>query len=488
VVKSVRSTTRKPAIKSIGWASADAIGRVILLASATIILSRVIDVEAFGVSAIVLAIAVAAGFLVGTPFEEALVQRRILRSVDLRSAFTVSMLLGVLLVVISIVASPWLASVYKTPEMTWLLPAAMVSVLFNGHGDLATALARRRRRFDDIAAANLISHGIGVIVTIALAFAGFGVWALIAMRLVIVIVRSVVLQYFQRYPLRPELSLKSLKALSHHASISFFDRLAENLTYLVFANLVGIFHGLTSVGYLNMALRVVEPIRGAIVATTHNLSFPYFRRVAHGLETSLARDTVIHLLAFIITAIFAGLAAIMPAMIPFVAGPGWEDAVFIAICLSVGAAIVLPTRLISTALIASGKPIYSLYGNLTSLALVTLFLILGRDGADYGIGLSRLLADIGQALVAVLVPLAFMTWSQTSRLRAIAPAWGLAALMGLSVWAIGQYLAPYGHIAVLALQVIAGVVIQVGLMWLLCKKELRQIINFLRGRDLDLSP
>jgi O-antigen/teichoic acid export membrane protein len=484
VAKNLRSTSRKPLLKSIGWASADAIGRVVLLAFATIILSRLVSVEDFGISAIVLAIAAAAGFLVGTPFEEALVQRRVLRTVDLRSAFTMSMLLGAVLILVSILVGPWLADLYDTPEMAWLLPVVMVSILFNGHGDLSTALARRRRRFEDIAAASLISHAVGVVVTIAMAFAGFGLLALVALRLVVVLVRSVVLQSTQRYPLAPQISFKSLRALAHHASISFFDRLAENLTYLVFANLVGLFHGLTSVGYLNMALRVVEPIRGAIIATTHNLSFPYFRRVSHGLEPVVARDRIIHLLAFIITAVFAGLAAIMPAMIPFVAGPGWEDAVFIAICLSAGAAIVLPTRLISTSLIASGHPIYSLFGNLTSLSLVTLCLLLGRDGPDYLIGLSRLLADFGQAMVTLIVPLGFLAWSQSSRFRAILPAWALAALMGLSVGVIGHYLAPLGYITTLAVQVIAGIAIQVGLMWLFCNQEMRQLINFMRGRDL----
>jgi O-antigen/teichoic acid export membrane protein len=188
VAKSVRSAPRKLILKSIGWATADAIGRVVLLATATIILSRLVDVEGFGISAIVLAIAAAAGFLVGTPFEEALVQRRVLRTIDLRSAFTMSMLLGAVLVLVSILAAPWIARIYDTPEMTWILPVVMVSILFNGHGDLATALARRRRRFEDIAAASLISHGVGVVVTIALAFAGFGVWALIALRLVVVFV------------------------------------------------------------------------------------------------------------------------------------------------------------------------------------------------------------------------------------------------------------------------------------------------------------
>lgn len=488
LAKKLRFGSKTTALKSIGWASADAVGRVVLLASATIILSRIIAAEDFGISAIVLAIAVAAGFFVGTPFEEALVQRRVLRTADLRSAFSVSMLIGIILVLITVPAASWLAGIYNTPEMALLLPVTMLSVFFNGHGDLATALARRRRRFDDIAAASLISHAVGVCITVILAVCGFGVWALIGMRLVIVAVRSIVLQHLQRYPLLPLLSLQSLRSLAYQASISFFDRLTENLTYLVFANLVGLFHGLTAVGYLNMALRVVEPIRGAIVATMHNLSFPYFRNVALGTQAPAARDHIIHLLAFVITAVFAGLAAIMPALIPLVAGPGWQDAIFIAICLSVGGAIVLPTRLISTALIASGKPIYSLYGNFAALILATVLLLLSRDAPDYVIGLARTFADLGQALIAIAVPLVFVHWTSTMRLRLIAPAWFIATLMGGVVFLIGQYLGHLNHLGVLIIQIGAGVLIHICLMGLFCKRELRQILSYLRGRAVEVAP
>ena len=484
--KKLRFGSKTTALRSIGWASADAVGRVVLLASATIILSRIVAVEDFGISAIVLAIAAAAGFFVGTPFEEALVQRRVLRTADLRSAFTVSMLLGLVLVLISLPAATWLAEIYNSPEMALLLPVTMLSIFFNGHGDLATALARRRRRFDDIAAASLISHAIGVCITVILALCGFGVWALIAMRLVIVAMRSIVLQYLQCYPLSPHLSLQSLRSLAYQASVSFFDRLTENLTYLVFANLVGLFHGLSAVGYLNMALRVVEPIRGAIVATTHNLSFPYFRNVALGTQVSGERDRIVHLLAFIITAVFAGLAAIMPALIPFVAGPGWQDAVFIAICLSIGGAIVLPTRLISTALIASGTPIYSLYGNLVALMIATVLLVMSRDAPAYVIGLARTFADLGQAMVAIAVPLILIQWTSLERFRLIAPAWIVAAVMGISVFLIGQYLAHFNHLIVLFAQVALGILIQICLMWCFCRRELRQILLFLRGKGVGL--
>lgn len=481
-MKAPHSTSRRRVLGSIGWAGADAVGRLVLLAGATVVLSRLIDAEDFGISAIVLAIAAAAGFLVGTPFEEALVQRRILRAVDLRSAFTFSMLVGVGVVLLSMSGAPFLAASYDTPEMTLLLPVAMVSIIFNGHGDLATALARRRRRFNDIAASNLLSHAVGITVSLAMAFAGAGVWALVAMRLVIVIVRSAVLQYQLGYPLRPQIAWRSLKTLAHYASISVLDRLADNLSYLAFANLVGIFHGLVAVGHLNMALRMVEPIRGAIVATSHNLAFPHFRRVANGSANPAERDAIIRLLAYIITAVFVGLAAVVPVLMPIVAGPGWEDAAEMAVFLSLGAAILLPTRLIFTALSASGRPKYSLYGSLTGLAMITILLVATHNEPEYMIGLSRTMADAVQSMIAIAVPLAALQWQTRSRLRLLVPAWLVAAAMGAGVVVLGRWMAPYGDLVTLLVSVPIGIALQLLLMWGLRRAELLQIVDFLRGR------
>ncbi len=49
----------------IGWAGGDAVGRLILLSASTIVLSRLIPAEEFGISAIVLTMSAAAALLVG---------------------------------------------------------------------------------------------------------------------------------------------------------------------------------------------------------------------------------------------------------------------------------------------------------------------------------------------------------------------------------------------------------------------------------------
>jgi len=464
----------------IGWAGLDAIGRLVLLSAATVIFSRLLDPADFGVSAIILAIAAAAGLMVGAPFEDALAQRRTLRAEHLRSALGFGLVIAIVLIALSVPAGPWIARIFDAPAMALLLPVTMLSIFFSGHGDLVTARARRRQRFNVISAANLFSHVAAVPVALVAAFLGAGVWSFIILRLVQVVVRSLWMQFAVGYPLRPQLSIEHLADLRRFASFSFFDRLTDNLTYLVFNNLVALFFGLSVLGHVNMAMRLVEPARGAIVATMHNLIFPHFRRLAHGEATAAERDMPIALLAFMIAAVFAGLAALMPVLLPLVSGPGWETAIVIAMCLAWGSAFLLPARPIYTSLSADARPEFSLFSSIIGLALTSVLLIALRDSQPAAVGAARLAGDAAQALFAIFVPLRHLSWTAGERLRLLLPAWLIAFGMFLAASAVLYLLHSYNPLVALAAAIFAGVIAQVVLMALFQRWALRQLLAIVR--------
>lgn len=425
----------------VSWAGADALVRVIALGGVTFILSRLLDPADFGVSAIVLATAAAAGLVVGAPFQDALVQRRVLRKLHLQSALAASLVIGLLLIGGSILLAPQLASAYSAPEIQLLLPITMVSILFSGHGELVGARARRQKRFTEIAAADLVSHLVAAPVAVTAALLGAGVWSLILLRLVAVLVQSLILQARVGYPLLPRFSSAHLADLRRIASIASLDRITDNLTYLVLSNLVASLFGLAMLGQLNMAMRVIEPLRGAVMAAIHNFTFPTFRRIAYANVSPAERDLPVRVLANVTGPIFAGLACVIPLVLPLVTGPGWENAVPIAIGLALGSAIAMPTQPIFTALTAQGRPEYGLLGSLTRLCLTLLTLLVLREWALLAVSLARVSGDVCTALLGLLVPLKNQAWSARTRLALLLPAWGAMVLMSVVtcavIWAIG---------------------------------------------------
>ena len=443
----------------ISWAGIDAAGRLLLLSGSTIVLSRVSSPRDFGVAALVLTIVAVASVFVGAPFEEALTQLPRLRSRHISAALAASWLVGAALFAGALVAAAPLARLYDAAEIRILLPAAMVSIFFSGHSDIVAALARRRRRFNELAYATLAGHVIGVGLSLLIAGFGYGLWALIAQRVLTVIARAFILQWRIGFLIFPRWLPAQLSELSRYASISFLARLTDSVTYLVFNNLVQALFGVLELGQVNMAMRLIEPIRSAITATGHNLAFSFFARASR--EPARLRQMCDHVIthsAFAVTPVFVGLAAVAPVLLPIVAGPGWHGAVVVTIWLSLAGAISAPSGLIFTALSAKGRPELNLLSFLVSFAATVVVLVGAAALGPVSVGLSRVAGDGVRAALAIGISAGGWEWPRRARMAALLPAWRLSAAMGLIVATLDAWLPGGPTFARLAILIGAGIV------------------------------
>lgn len=462
----------------IGWAGLDALGRLALLTGSTIVFSRLITPHDFGLSALVLAIVTVGALFVGAPFEEALAQRRQLRRRHLGAALGVSLALGIGLVMAALAGGQGLARWLGEPDLALLLPVAMASVLVSGHGDILTALARRLRRFNDIAFATLMGHVIGIALAIGVALAGYGVWALIAQRLLVVAARAALLHWCLGFALRPVWAPAELKGMGRFAGFSFLSRLTENLSYLAFNSIVQVFYGTAVLGQVNMAMRLIEPIRGAILGTGHNLAFSFFTRAASPEKLSQRARSVASEAALVTVPMFVGLAVVAPVLVPLVAGPGWEGAVDIAVCLALASALAVPVGPFYTAFSAAGRPEHSFISLVAGFASVLVVMIGFSSMGPLSVGLARLAGDAMRALLALLLPSGELRLTPFQRLDALAPAWMIAAAMGLFTQSAGTLLAPESRLASLALLILAGAALY-GIFVLVLQ---RRVLATLAGR------
>lgn len=475
-----RSASKSRIVSWLGWAGLDAVSRLALMTGSTIVFSRLLEPRDFGVTALVLTIVTVAAIFVGAPFEEALTQRRYLRAAHLRAALGASWLIGLVILVLSVVAGHALANLYGEPEIAALLPVAMSSIFFSGHSDIMTALARRLRRFNEVAYATMLGHVIGIGLALCLAVMGYGLWALVGQRLLVVVARALILQGRIGFLITPTWSSAHIGDLGRFAGMSFLSRLTDTLTYLAFSNLVQIFYGTAMLGQVNMAMRLIEPVRGAITATGHNLAFTFFARAGRDLSDlrKLGRE-IVSQSALLTTPVFIGIAAVAPELLPVVAGPGWDDAVLIAVCLSIASAIAVPAGLFFTAFSAQARPEYSLYSLIVGFVAIVLVLTGFAWLGPISVGLSRIAGDSIRAIFAVGLPLRSFEWPRRERFATLAPAWLLAAVMGVAVAALHRAIAAQPPAIQLVILIPAGVAIYLGLLALFARRQAAFLLSHL---------
>ena len=474
---------RHRVLKWLGWSSIDAIGRIAMLAASTAVLSRWLSPRDFGVAALALTVVTLASVVVGAPFEEALAQRKVLRLAHLRAALTACWLASLACVMLSIPLGFALARAYDEPQFVWALPVGMISAFFSGHSDILTGLIRRRRRFTDLAKATLLGNAVGIAASVAIALAGGGVWALIAQRVLVAAARAILLQARMKdVIILPSRSIGHLRDLARYGGLSLVDRMMDNLTFLAFNYFVGGIYGLTTLGFMNMAMRLVEPIRGAIGATGHNIAFSFFSPLQHDKRRLRDRaKAVISYASLAIAPVFVGLAAVTPTLLPLMAGPGWDQSIGIGVCLAIGSAIAIPARLVFTALSSRARPEYSLIANVAASVVTIAVVLVGVPLGPISVGLSRIAGDLAQALIAIGISPRLLDWTRRDRLLALAPAWALAALMGIFVASLNHALPHFGQLAQVALQIGGGIAIYGLFLALFARQRLNGVAEMVSG-------
>ena len=466
----------------IGAGLADAAGRLVILSATTAFLARLLPPGDFGATALTLSIITAFSMAVGTPYEEALTQAKVVRRADLGAVLGLSTLAALAFLALCVPVGLLLDHVYGREDLRLLLPGTGLLLLAQGPMTLATAVARRRKAFYVINASSIFGHVIGAAVAIGLGLAGAGIWALVSLRIVLVFASAASLFWMLGLRVRPVWSFGRLRRFNRFAGLVLASRVVENATYVVYNTLVGALFGLTVLGYLNIAMRLIEPVRGAIVAVTHNLCFPHFRGTALSRENvgeaaaEISRET-----SALVAPTMMGLAAVSPLVVPLMAGPGWTTAEPIAAALAAGGLLALPSQVVQTALSASGRPQSVLLSYTVALVTLAATLVATAGMHPATIGLARLAGDFALTVTTVLVNGPLIGLSPWPLLRRLSGVWLAATVMAVIVAWLGIRLAEsQGQVIALLIAIPAGIVLYIPLLFLISRASFYSLVERIR--------
>lgn len=388
----------------IGVSAADVAFRLVVQLLTTVVIARALSPEEFGLAALTLTFVVMVGMLLSTPFEEALSQRKVLNTTHLQSALFASFGLTLVLAIASLALAPLLARLAEAPALATLVPLSMLFLFGQGPSAVARAVLRRRRKFVRLAILQSASMAIACGVAVAAALADWGVFALIFQRLIPFVAQPAIAALFAlkagaRAMILPKGNRHSLRDLSR---VSSFHLLRVGLEYaipVVMAFLVNGFFGATVLGWLNIAMRLTEPLRMGIASVGHSIVFAQLVKHRGDMRaTGAATSTVITNVASAAVPAFVGLAVCAPLLMPLVVGPGWDAAIPIAQSLCLAAAISVPFRYLYSGFLVYERPEYSVFclGASLASAVVTMNAI-SMYGTGHDIGLAIVVSEFTAA-------------------------------------------------------------------------------------------
>ena len=474
---------QQKAAKGIVWSVIQKWGRELISLLILMILSRLLDPEAFGLVALATIFTTFVEIFLDQGFGAAIVQRDDLTREHLDTAFWTSVLTGVLMAVVGIAGAGLVATFFGQPELAPIVQWLSLTFILGGLSSTQMAVLQRDLAFKSLAARSLAATVAGGVVGVALAFAGFGVWSLVAQKLAIGLVGIVVLWRASDWRPGLNVSKKHFRELFSFGlsilgskSLVFFSRRTDDF-------LIGYFLGPTMLGYYSVGYRLLLVLMRVVTGITNAVAFPTFSRLQENPERMRrAFYKVTQYTSLLSIPVFIGLAILAPELVPALFGEQWLPSVPVMQVLSLIGILQSVLAFNGSVIKASGKPSWY-FGILflTSLCSVIGFLIAVRWGivavAASFVIVGYLLAPLSYIAVHKLIEIEFRTYLRQFIAPFIAALFMVLVVVGLRVLLESQGLHTFLEVAIL---VAAGSLTYLLVIALIARRLAWQMLELIR--------
>jgi O-antigen/teichoic acid export membrane protein len=462
------------------WRFASSLVGAVLQFSVGVLLARLLSPADFGLVALAFVVLGFARPVGDLGIGRAVIQRPNLTTAHIRTAFTISFLIGLTVTAVISLLAPLFAVVLRDQHVIHVLRILAIGFSIQGTAIVASSLLRRRLDFKPIFYVEIGSYVLGYgAVAILLALRGYGVWSLVYGGLCQMTLSAIAQVSIVRHDLRPLLARQEMRELLHFglgasgsATVNYVALNGDNFV-------VGRLIGTSALGFYNRAYNLMNlPFTYAANVMTTVL-FPAFSEV-QGDPVRLARS-------FLFVTELAGVIAGPSMVILAIAAPHLIHAVYGTKWL----AVVLPLRILCAA--GYFRALYHLggvvaqslgrvYGEFWRQAVYATLVLVGATlGARYGLAGVAIAVDIAIFFMFIAtsqLALSSMRISWTQYFRAQTNAFVLTALIAAIAGAVKLVLEEVhasSHTVSACVLAAAAIPWILGMMWELSEPKARPL-------------
>jgi PST family polysaccharide transporter len=179
----------------------------------SMIMARLLSPYEFGVAAASSFFIVLAARLTQFGFSAALIRLKDMRPEHASSVYIVNQTMGIMTFSVLFLVSPLIGQFFRSPEAGSLLRVAALTFVINPMSTVSSALLHRRMQFRYIALIDWADTLIGAVVTVVLAFRGFGFWSMVGGHLTALVIRVLLQLHLARWAPTMSFSRAALREL-----------------------------------------------------------------------------------------------------------------------------------------------------------------------------------------------------------------------------------------------------------------------------------
>lgn len=462
------------------WRFAERCGAQLVSFVVSIVLARILSPEDYGTIALVTVFTAILQVFVDSGLSTALIQKKDADELDFSSVFYFNFSMCLVLYAGMFIAAPYIAIFYEDMALTFIIRVLSLTIVISGVKGIQQAYVSRNMLFKRFFFSTIGGTIFSAILGIGLAYAGYGVWALVVQQLSNTMIDTLILWITVKWKPKKEFSWKRLRTLFSYGwkllVSSLLDTVYNNLRNLI----IGKMYSSSDLAYYNQGDKFPKIIVTNINTSIDSVLLPTMsneqddrNRIKSMTRRAIKTST------YVMAPLMMGLAFCAEPIVRIVLTDKWLPCVpFLRLfCISYMFWPVHTANL--NAIKAVGRSDWFLKLEIIKMVVGLVFLLSSMGFGVMAMAYSLLLNSILSQVINSWPNRKLLGYGYLEQVRDFAPGILLAVGMGVCVYFI-DFL-PLPIIITLVIQIIVGAVIYIGASAILKLEEFEYLLGMVKS-------
>lgn len=267
---------KQKAVSGIVWSALQKYSSMIIQFISGIILARLLSPFDYGcIGMLSIFMALAQAFIEGG-FGSALIQKKRPTQEDYSTVFIWNLCMAGILYFVLYLTAPAISRFYDIPLLSSVLRVQALVLFFYAFNIIQRNQLQKRLNFKLLSIISIITAVLSLLITVLMAFLGFGVWALVAQNLVMAAIPTLFFWFYVRWKPKLLFSFGSFKELFSFGFYMFLTHLINSFGQQIQGLLIGKVYNPSVMGYYSKAQGTEKLASTSISQVMTQVSFPLY--------------------------------------------------------------------------------------------------------------------------------------------------------------------------------------------------------------------
>lgn len=282
------SNLKRKAVSGMVWSSFQKFGTMGISFVSNIVLARLLSPEDYGCIGMLMIFILVANTFIDGGFGSALIQKKEPTQEDYSTIFYCNLFVSIVLYLALFAFAPLIARFYNLPLLSSVLRVQGLVLILNSLSIIQQNRLRKQLLFKKLANVSIISAVLSLVITIYLAYLGWGVWSLVVQQLMMSGFNAVLYWIVGKWNPSFVFSRQSFKELFGFGWFILLSNLINTLCNNVQGLLIGRFFSPVTMGLYTQAMKLEGVASTSFSSVVDQVSYPLLSTVQNDKQMMIS--------------------------------------------------------------------------------------------------------------------------------------------------------------------------------------------------------